>query len=371
MRVDVVTLFPELFDAVPRDRHGRPRGRSRARSRVRLKSPRDFGLGRHQSVDDTPYGGGSGMVMRVDCIVRVPRGARRRAVDRTRRARAARSPRAPRAARPAGRALPPAQRARARWRAASASRSSAAATRASTTASARFVDEELSLGDFVMSGGEVAAMAVIDACARLLPGVLGNAASAEHESHSAALGGLLEYPQYTRPVEFRGLARARGAPGRQPRRDRRLAPRRGRAPHRASAAPISGPRRGARARAGERAVTRLALALVHHPVLDRAGGDGHHGDHQPRPARHGAERAHLRRWRTSSSSTPSRRSACSPSGSASTGSTGSGKRRIPDRATAIDAPARGALARRRVRGARRARGDRGVDHRRGRARGAT
>jgi tRNA (guanine37-N1)-methyltransferase len=67
-----------------------------------------------------------------------------------------------------------------------------------------FVDEEVSLGDFVMSGGEVAAMAVIDACSRLLPGVLGNAASAEHESHSAALGGLLEYPQYTRPVEYRG-----------------------------------------------------------------------------------------------------------------------------------------------------------------------
>jgi tRNA (guanine37-N1)-methyltransferase len=68
-----------------------------------------------------------------------------------------------------------------------------------------FVDEEISLGDFVLSGGEVAAMAVIDACVRLLPGVLGNAESTEHESHSPALGGLLEYPQYTRPVEFRGV----------------------------------------------------------------------------------------------------------------------------------------------------------------------
>jgi tRNA (guanine37-N1)-methyltransferase len=67
-----------------------------------------------------------------------------------------------------------------------------------------FVDEELSLGDFVLSGGEVAAMAIIDGCSRLLPGVLGNASSTEHESHSEALGGLLEYPQYTRPLEFRG-----------------------------------------------------------------------------------------------------------------------------------------------------------------------
>ena len=68
-----------------------------------------------------------------------------------------------------------------------------------------FVDEEISLGDFVLTGGEIAAMAIVDACARLLPGVLGNADSAEHESHSAAMDGLLEYPQYTRPVAFRGL----------------------------------------------------------------------------------------------------------------------------------------------------------------------
>jgi len=66
------------------------------------------------------------------------------------------------------------------------------------------VDEELSLGDFVMTGGEVAAMAVIDACSRLLPGVLGNEASTIDESHSPDTGGLLEYPHYTRPAEFRG-----------------------------------------------------------------------------------------------------------------------------------------------------------------------
>jgi tRNA (guanine37-N1)-methyltransferase len=66
------------------------------------------------------------------------------------------------------------------------------------------VDEEISLGDFVMTGGEVAAMAVIESCARLLPGVLGNEASAIDESHSPDTGGLLEYPHYTRPVEFRG-----------------------------------------------------------------------------------------------------------------------------------------------------------------------
>jgi tRNA (guanine37-N1)-methyltransferase len=68
-----------------------------------------------------------------------------------------------------------------------------------------FVDEEISLGDFVMAGGEVAAMAIVDACSRLLPGVLGSADSAMHESHSPVMFGLLEHPHYTRPEEFRGL----------------------------------------------------------------------------------------------------------------------------------------------------------------------
>jgi len=66
------------------------------------------------------------------------------------------------------------------------------------------VDEEVSLGDFVMTGGEVAQMAIVEACVRLLPGVLGNEASVVEESHSPENAGLLEYPHYTRPVEFRG-----------------------------------------------------------------------------------------------------------------------------------------------------------------------
>jgi tRNA (guanine37-N1)-methyltransferase len=67
-----------------------------------------------------------------------------------------------------------------------------------------FVDQEISLGDFVLAGGEVAAMALVEGVARLLPGVLGNEASTTEESHSLTSGGLLEYPQYTRPAEFRG-----------------------------------------------------------------------------------------------------------------------------------------------------------------------
>ena len=194
MRIDVVTLFPELFD--PLIAVGMVgRAVTTGALLVRRKSPRDFGLGRHRSVDDTPYGGGSGMVMRVDCLVDCLE-----AFDAEPAADGRRAHRVLLC--PQGRPF-------------SQSKAKDLVDRGAIALICgryegfddrvrAFVDEEVSLGDFVLSGGEVAAMAVIDTCSRLLPGVLGNAASAEHESHSPALGGLLEYPQYTRPVEYRG-----------------------------------------------------------------------------------------------------------------------------------------------------------------------
>ncbi len=194
MRVDVVTLFPDMFAGflatsfVARAIEG-------GQLVVRFRSPRDFGLGKHRSVDDTPYGGGSGMVMRADVLVAAmesldadaPEGVRARRVLLT----------------PQGRVLDQGKVLE------------FAQTPAVMLVCGRYegfdervrahVDEEVSLGDFVMTGGEVAAMAVVDACARLLPGVLGNEASTIDESHSPDTGGLLEYPHYTRPAEFRGV----------------------------------------------------------------------------------------------------------------------------------------------------------------------
>jgi tRNA (guanine37-N1)-methyltransferase len=194
MRIDIVTLFPELFERfLAIGMVGRAVASGAAR--VRLRSPREFGIGRHRSVDDTPYGGGSGMVMRVDCIVHCLE-----ALD-------ADEPDLP-ARRvlltPQGR---PFQQDKAGELAALPAVALVCGRYEGFDERVRsFVDEEISLGDFVMSGGEVAAMAVVDACVRLLPGVLGNAESLQRESHSRALDGLLEYPQYTRPVEFRGLS---------------------------------------------------------------------------------------------------------------------------------------------------------------------
>ncbi len=190
MRVDVVTLFPELFEKFVETSFV---GRAVERSilQVRFQSPRQFGLGKHQSVDDTPYGGGSGMVMRVDVLV-----AAMESLDAEPRARRV-------LLTPQGQRFD--QSIAARLAAEPALMLICGRYEGFDERVRSFVDEEISLGDFVMTGGEVGAMAIIEATVRLLPGVLGNEASTHEESHAPATGGMLEYPHYTRPVEFRGM----------------------------------------------------------------------------------------------------------------------------------------------------------------------
>ena len=195
MRVDIVTLFPELFEAFlttsfvgKATLHGQ--------LETRLRSPREFGLGKHKSVDDTPYGGGSGMVMRVDVIVACLEALDAEAAEQGK----------PRARRvlltPQGR--PFVQSIATMFSAEPALVLIYERYKGFDEHVRSFVDDEISLGDFVMTGGEVAAMAVVEATVRLLPGVLGNEESTHEESHGE--GGLLEYPHYTRPAEFRGQA---------------------------------------------------------------------------------------------------------------------------------------------------------------------
>jgi tRNA (guanine37-N1)-methyltransferase len=197
VRVSVVTLFPEIFSGFL-DASFVGRARAGGQLDVRFRSPRDFGLGKHKSVDDTPYGGGSGMVMRVDVIVACLESLDVPEVDGAPVAKAHRI-----LLTPQGR---PFDQAKARELAGREAVALVCGRYEGFDERIRaYVDEEVSLGDFVMTGGEVAAMAVIEACVRLLPGVLGNEASTEEESHAPEVG-LLEYPQYTRPAEFRGAA---------------------------------------------------------------------------------------------------------------------------------------------------------------------
>lgn len=191
MRYDVVTLFPEMFVSFL-DAGLLGRARAAGTVAVRFASPRDFATDRHRTVDDTPYGGGSGMVMRPGPIAEALE-----SLD------ASRGEGAPRGHRvlltPQGAPFTQADARRLSSRGALAlvcGRYEGVDDRVRP-----LVDEEVSLGDFVLLGGEVAAMAVIEATARLLPGVLGNETSPLDESHVA---GALEYPHYTRPAEFRG-----------------------------------------------------------------------------------------------------------------------------------------------------------------------
>jgi len=197
MHIDVVTLFPELFDTFLETSFV-GRARERGLLTVDRASLRDFGKGKHRSIDDTPYGGGSGMVMRVDvlvaCMESIEDAAKARARPRPHRVLLT----------PQG--APMTQTTAIRLAALPALMLVCGRYEGFDERVRSFVDEELSLGDFVMTGGEVAAMAVIESTIRLLPGVLGNEESTREESHSPDNAGLLEYPHYTRPAEFRGLA---------------------------------------------------------------------------------------------------------------------------------------------------------------------
>ena len=192
MQVGIVTLFPELFGSFL-ELSFVGRAVASGALRVHLEGMRQHGLGKHLSVDDTPYGGGSGMLMRADTTVAAIEAAEAALASSVRPRRVLLTPQGARFT-----------QAKARELATHESLILICGRYEGFDERVRlFVDEELSLGDFVLTGGEVAAMCVVEACIRLLPGVLGNADSTSEESFSAECGGLLEYPQYTRPVSFR------------------------------------------------------------------------------------------------------------------------------------------------------------------------
>ena len=192
MRIDIVTLFPEMFTSFL---DGSLLGAARRSGLidVRVTNIRDFAEGVHRQVDDRPYGGGPGMVLMpgpvVSCVEAVRGDA---ATSRTI------------LLAPAGRRLDQAlveELAGLERIVLVCGRYEGFDARIERTLDA----ETLSIGDYVLSGGEVAAMVVVDAVARLLPGVLGHEESAGQDSFSGA-DRLVEGPQYTRPREFRGLS---------------------------------------------------------------------------------------------------------------------------------------------------------------------
>jgi tRNA (guanine37-N1)-methyltransferase len=273
MKFTVVTILPELIEpALAAGVVGR--AREAGVFTVATVNPRDFTIDRHRTVDDTPYGGGPGMVMKAEPLLAAL-------------AEAARS------GGPAHRILmtpagTPLTQARVRELAARphvvlvCGRYEGIDERVIELA----IDEQLSIGDYVLSGGELAALIVIDAVARFVPGVLGEASSVDDESHSA---GLLEYPQYTRPLKLAAALGGAGEPD-------EAAP----VTHDVPAILTSGNHAAIAAWRRRQAIERTALrrpdlfarfiptaadrkvlppalharthlALVHHPVVDRTG----------------------------------------------------------------------------------------------------
>ena len=186
---DVVTLFPELFPG-PLGASVIGRGMAEGRWSLTVTQLRNFATDRHRTVDDTPAGGGAGMVMRADVLAK--------AIDH---ASPSGDPRPRLLMSPRGKPLT-----QAKVRELAARPGAVILCGRFEGVDQRVIDarqlEEVSVGDFILSGGEPAALVLLDAVVRLLPGVMGNEASGEEESFE---NGLLEHPHYTRPQNFEGL----------------------------------------------------------------------------------------------------------------------------------------------------------------------
>ena len=191
MRIDVITIFPDYLAPLELSLAGK--ARAAGLLDIHAHDLRDFTRDKHRSVDDTPYGGGAGMVMRpepwgealdalapVEAVIVVPTPSGKPFVQAD-----------------AGRL------AQASHLVFACGRYEGIDQRVIDHASVSHTVEEISLGDFVLNGGEVAALAIIEAVVRLIPGFMGNPASLDEESHGDE--GLLEYPVYTKPSSWRGL----------------------------------------------------------------------------------------------------------------------------------------------------------------------
>lgn len=187
IKFTVLTLFPEMF--VPVQESILKRAQAAERMKLQLINFREYALSKHKNVDDVPYGGGPGMVLKPEPLFAAirdlpPAAGARRIVLLS----------------PQGQVFH--HQKAIEWSAYEELVFICGHYEGFDERIRSLADEEASLGDFVLTGGELAAMVMIDAVARFVPGILGESVSAEEDSHSA---GFLEYPQYTRPPEFEGM----------------------------------------------------------------------------------------------------------------------------------------------------------------------
>lgn len=188
IRFDILSVFPEMFES-PFQFSLLKKAQERGFIEIGLHNIRDHALDKHRMTDDTPYGGGCGMVMKVDPIDRALAAVKR---ESERSVVILMTPQGERFRQPMAAEL------------ASFSQIILICGHyegVDERVRQYLVDREISIGDYVLTGGELSAMVVVDAVSRLIPGVLGNSESTASESFAM---GLLEYPQYTRPAEYKG-----------------------------------------------------------------------------------------------------------------------------------------------------------------------
>ena len=189
LRFDIVSIFPGMFES-PFGDSIIQRAREEGLLDLRVHDLRDYSLNKHRKVDDTPFGGGVGMVMNVEPIARVI-AAIKKEVPETRTILLS----------PGGRPFDQ-EKAWELSRLPSLTLICGRYEGIDERVRLHFVDEEISIGDYVLTGGEIPAMVLVEAISRLVPGVLGDPESVVEESFT---GELLEYPQYTRPRDYQGF----------------------------------------------------------------------------------------------------------------------------------------------------------------------
>lgn len=205
MRIDIVTLFPRMFEGPLTEsilkRAREDCGLGRPLLTIVFHDLRQFGLGKYHQVDNSPYGGGAGMLMRADVVVSAIEGITEKfKIENVKLKMPHRIYFSPR-----GKKLKQAKvekLAKKEWLILLCGHYEGIDQR---VIDGGWIDEEVSIGDYVLTGGELPAMVLIDAVARQIPGVLGKDVSAHEESFSASIGRKKEYPHYTRPEKFRGL----------------------------------------------------------------------------------------------------------------------------------------------------------------------
>lgn len=208
MRIDVLTLFPGMFQG-PLSESILQRAQDEGHLEINFHDLREYGIGEYRQIDDKPYGGGAGMLMRVDVLVNAIEDITNSvtcdtATDMSRKVTGSQSPHRIYLS-PRGERLTQAKvegiAQKHDWLLLVCGHYEGIDQRVIDG----WIDEEISIGDYVLTGGELPAMVLIDAVARHIPGVLGDEHSAMEESFSEALDRKKEYPHYTRPEEFRGM----------------------------------------------------------------------------------------------------------------------------------------------------------------------